>query len=574
MKRIVFIISIIATLNCTAQNVQELFTKFKYLDSLIATALVNNPEGALNWIKEQDKIAERLKSDSLQFNAVVNKARVFGQLSIYDVNLKILYDLLAKAEAENKCERIGKVKYLLGATYLNMFDYKKSLANFEEAKKVYLNCKEYEDTLNVNAELGLQYVIAGEEEKGILLLKQTIENFKKLPPDKGLANAIDNLSNSYYGMDDLKNAIAYQLLLVDNTYINSNIEGRTAVNQHLAELYCEDKQYDKAQAYVTKAIAYGEKMKSNFWLFDCYKNQAAIFEAKGNYKGALLYHQKYLASKDSVYQKDYANKMSAMHNLYELDKKQNQINTLAKDKVLDSLKIQRLTLGLITLMLTALFISIANQLRKNKKERKQKEQFAQQLLNAQEEERQRIAKDLHDSVGQNILFIKNQLQSPNKNESALLQSIDTALEEVRNISKNLYPNQLEKYGLAKAVQTLSEQVNKTTGIFISSDMKGIDEALNKNVQINFYRIIQEFINNTLKHANATSIRITTELNSKEIVLLVQDNGKGFDTNILQSKAHNSFGILNMEERIKMLKGNVTIESEKGKGTKSRFTIPI
>jgi signal transduction histidine kinase len=203
-----------------------------------------------------------------------------------------------------------------------------------------------------------------------------------------------------------------------------------------------------------------------------------------------------------------------------------------------------------------------------------KERFAQQLLATQEEERQRIAKDLHDSVGQNILFIKNQLLSKEKDDDKLLKSIDTAIEEVRNISKDLYPNQLQKYGLASAVDALSEQVKDSTGIFISSDLQGIDEALNKNVQINFYRIIQEFVNNTVKHADATAIRITTEQSAKELKLIVQDNGKGFDVAQLKTKANTSFGMLNMEERIKMLKGKVEIESEIGKGTKSVFTIPI
>jgi signal transduction histidine kinase len=177
-------------------------------------------------------------------------------------------------------------------------------------------------------------------------------------------------------------------------------------------------------------------------------------------------------------------------------------------------------------------------------------------------------------VGQNILFIKNQLNSNNRDEILLNKSIDDALDEVRNISKDLYPNQLEKYGLSSAVDALAMQINSSTGIFVSSDIQGIDDVLNKNVQINFYRIIQEFVNNTLKHANATAIRITTEHTDKEIILTVQDNGSGFDKAILEAKANKSSGMLNLEERIKMLKGKVDFETEIGKGTKAIFRVPV
>jgi signal transduction histidine kinase len=204
------------------------------------------------------------------------------------------------------------------------------------------------------------------------------------------------------------------------------------------------------------------------------------------------------------------------------------------------------------------------------------QKIAFQLIQAQEDERQRIAKDLHDSVGQNILFLKNHVQNNGDqiDTTKLVKSIDDALQEIRNISKNLYPNQLEKYGLIAAVEALADEVSQSTGIFVSSDMEGIEEILNNNVKINFYRIIQEFVNNTLKHAEATAIRITAQQTDQTIELIVQDNGKGFDKAEMQRKANHSFGLLNMEERVKMLKGTFAIESEPGKGTKSTFSIPV
>jgi signal transduction histidine kinase len=557
-----------------AQDRQRQIKRFVQLDSMIEKTLSNHPDQAMAMSNEQMQIATALQNDSMHFSASLNKAATLGQMAIYDDCISILYELLKKATDKNKLAQIIEVKNKMGATYFNMSDMAKSAQYYREAKEACILNKQYKDTASINSELGLLLVIDGQSDKGIAMQKQSIATLKAQGLDKETAIAIDNLSNSYYNLDSTAIAIQYQLQLFDYKYITDNIEGETGVNQHLAELYIEAGEYDKAQKYVTEAIKYGLQMHSHFWLFDCYKNQAAIYEAKGDYKNALHYHQLYLASKDSVYQTDYANKMSALHNYYELTQKQNKINNLAKDKAIASSKIQRLTLLIVILALLSLLSFVYLLYRKNKNDKLLKEQFAKQLLSSQEEERQRIAKDLHDSLGQNILFIKNQLANPQRNEESLMKSIDAAIEEVRNISKDLYPNQLEKYGLASAVQALSEQVNQSTGIFVSSDIQGIDEVLNKNVKINFYRIIQEFVNNSVKHAQASSIRITANQTEKEIVLVVQDNGKGFDIASLQSKAQKSFGLLNMEERIKMLKGKVDIKSDIGKGTKSTFTIPI
>jgi signal transduction histidine kinase len=548
--------------------------RFAELDSIFDAELENNPDKVVAIVNEQKEIALSINNDSLLFKANYNKASSLNDLSIYDQSLEILFQLLK--EAENKQDRINvaKVQYNISSIFFQMGDYQRCYTEFNKAKQFSIEAKQFKDTASINSEIALCQVALGKVKEGIALQEKCIALLKTYTDDEDLVKAIDNLSNSYYEIEDYRTSLNYQLQLLKYPSVFESLYRKTGVHQHLAELYFFVGNYDSAQYFVTKAIQYGKELKSDFWLFDCYKNQSAIYEAKGNFKEALAYHKLYLAGKDSVFQKDYASKMSAVANLYELEKKQSKISNLSKDKKLATAKIQGLSLGLLVLFLASVVAGLYFVYRKNKQDKLLKERFAQQLLATQEEERQRIAKDLHDSVGQNILFIKNQLLSKEKDDDKLLKSIDTAIEEVRNISKDLYPNQLQKYGLASAVDALSEQVKDSTGIFISSDLQGIDEALNKNVQINFYRIIQEFVNNTVKHADATAIRITTEQSAKELKLIVQDNGKGFDVAQLKTKANTSFGMLNMEERIKMLKGKVEIESEIGKGTKSVFTIPI
>jgi signal transduction histidine kinase len=431
--------------------------------------------------------------------------------------------------------------------------------------------------VNINLEMGLVLVALGKKTEGFNLLKTNIETAKMLCNEDAITTGLDNLSNSYFEVGDYENSLRYQLVLSEYPdIIYSSTEYKAGFNQHLAEIFIQLKRWDEAQKHTTLALRYASDMGSNDWLFDCYKNQSAIYEAKGKFKEALDYHKKYLSTKDAVYKSDYDTKMSAMANLYELEHQQNQITQLTTEKQTASVKAERLTYvtGFLILILSLVFTFY--QYRKKNAEKDLQQKIAFQLLQAQEEERQRISGELHDSIGQNLLFLKNQLRNDLSPETKahVMKSVDDALEEIRNISKNLYPNQLEKFGLVAAVEALAAEVRSNSGIFISSDMEGIDDVLNKNVKINFYRIIQEFVNNTLKHAEATAIRITAREINDTIELIVQDNGKGFDMADVERKANSSFGLLNMEERIKMLKGKINIESSIGKGTKSVFIVPV
>ncbi len=200
--------------------------------------------------------------------------------------------------------------------------------------------------------------------------------------------------------------------------------------------------------------------------------------------------------------------------------------------------------------------------------------FSRQLIQTQESEKQRISQELHDSIGQNILFIKNQLTKNNTQNhlSPIIETVNDTIEEVRNISKDLYPNQLEKYGLTATVETLCEKVAESTGIFMSADFQDTEKYLSKETKIHVYRIIQESVNNVIKHAAATALRVTAEKQADNIRYLIQDNGKGFDKAILAKKQQRSFGLLGMEERVKMLGGKLEVESRIAEGTKLIFTV--
>ena len=207
----------------------------------------------------------------------------------------------------------------------------------------------------------------------------------------------------------------------------------------------------------------------------------------------------------------------------------------------------------------------------NRKKLYIQQQYSQRLLIAQEEEKDRISRELHNNIGQNILFIRNQMVKGQQTE--LLPAVDQTIREVRNISRDLYPTQLEKYGLTTAVDALIEGIQEHSEIFISHDLEVLDIDLSNNQKINYYRIIQECISNTLKYAEASALRISTETKPNGIELTIQDNGKGFDKSILTRKSSRSMGMLNIEERVKSLKGKFELETSPGNGTRYTFLIP-
>jgi len=264
-----------------------------------------------------------------------------------------------------------------------------------------------------------------------------------------------------------------------------------------------------------------------------------------------------------------------MSGYYELNEKKEAIRELEFETNLAHEKIKQLYAWIIALISFIIAILFYINHRKNKREKELRQQFSAQQIKSIEDERQNIAKMLHDSIGQNILFIKNYIHKHGLNTDPLDQSIDQSLEEVRNISKDLYPNQLNQYGLSTAVESLCDKVRESTHLFVSSDIQlPREQMVSQDVKINLYRIIQECISNTLKHAAASSIRITGELIQGKFYLQVQDNGKGFDFDVVQKKANTSFGILNIQERARILNGSFKVESQPGHGTKSVVVVPL
>jgi len=206
--------------------------------------------------------------------------------------------------------------------------------------------------------------------------------------------------------------------------------------------------------------------------------------------------------------------------------------------------------------------------------------FSRQLIESQEGERKRIAAELHDSLGQNLLVIKNwALLALNKSNgdqglTEQLNEISTtasqSIEEVREISHNLRPYQLDDIGLARVLKAMINRIAQASGIEFTQDIDGgIDDLLSPELQISLYRIVQEALNNIVKHSKATAAKISLKKGEGNLTLSIEDNGQGFsrEANAIAKSGRRGFGLTGMAERARMLGGTVTMQSEPGLGTK-------
>ena len=242
-------------------------------------------------------------------------------------------------------------------------------------------------------------------------------------------------------------------------------------------------------------------------------------------------------------------------------------------------------IGLSVMMLGGLTVAGYNyRVRQLERARTAQESFSRQLLASQEGERRRIAGELHDSLGQNLLIIKNRalfsLTTPEDLSRAIEQlneisdSASRPIDEVREIAYNLRPYQLDRLGLTKAIQLLVSDASESLPIRFTVEIEPIDGIFSKEEEINLYRIIQECINNIIKHSKATEASVTITRDPDAIHVQVEDNGCGFTraTDVTESSTRTGFGLIGISERVRILGGKHVINSEPGNGTSITIAI--
>jgi signal transduction histidine kinase/ligand-binding sensor domain-containing protein len=212
--------------------------------------------------------------------------------------------------------------------------------------------------------------------------------------------------------------------------------------------------------------------------------------------------------------------------------------------------------------------------------------FARKLIASQESERKRIAGELHDSLGQSLVIIRNwallgagQLEkdAPAREELDEINAVSSrAINEVRDIAYNLGPYHLERLGLANSIRDMVKSVEKISSVAITTELDPIEGALSRETEMSLYRIAQEALNNVVKHSQSTEASVSLKRETSGVRLTVTDNGKGFNPQVSAPSDHfglNGFGLNGIAERVRLLDGALTVRSAPGQGTTVEAVLP-
>ncbi|PSL48560.1 two-component system sensor histidine kinase DegS [Salsuginibacillus halophilus] len=213
----------------------------------------------------------------------------------------------------------------------------------------------------------------------------------------------------------------------------------------------------------------------------------------------------------------------------------------------------------------------------------EKQAFGLKIIEAQEEERKRVARDIHDGPAQMLanIMLRSELVERVYQEQGVDQAlaeiqdirslVKTSLGEVRRIIYDLRPMALDDLGLVPTLEKYLRNIQENTDLDIRFTQHGKDQRLPANMEVGLFRLVQEAVHNTLKHAEATYVHIKAELLRTKATIIVEDDGVGFDE---EEKEAHSFGLIGMRERVENLRGELTIQSTPHQGTTIHISVPV
>lgn len=222
--------------------------------------------------------------------------------------------------------------------------------------------------------------------------------------------------------------------------------------------------------------------------------------------------------------------------------------------------------------------AVARDITDRKRDQQTLHHLAGRLLMLQDEERQRVAAELHDGLGQNLAIIKNRaiigLRDESSQERAREQLEEIAatatasIVEVREIAHNLRPYELDRLGLVAALESMIERVSDSTAIKLSANLDRIEGLLSPEAETSVYRIVQEGLNNVIKHSKATAARIEIKKHGNQLAIAVQDNGAGIQLPVTRANGNKArgFGLAGIAERVRVLGGSLAVDSRPSHGT--------
>ena len=343
----------------------------------------------------------------------------------------------------------------------------------------------------------------------------------------------------------------------------------------IADLYARMKNYRKGIEAAKEALALAEKYNLQMKFDWTFLSLAENYEGLGDFQNASKYYRLWAISKDTIYKNASASAIAEMQTRYETEKKQQLLELQHVQLAEQTARLDRTNIIIAALTITIISIVVIFFLLRSRQRRKRelslREAQIYATIESQETERRRFAQDLHDGMGQLISALRLALHrihtdTPLEERVNVVSKAETLLTdmhtEIRSIAFNLMPQTLVQSGLVPALKEMAHRLNDSGKISLSIKSFDVPERLEGLHEISLYRIIQEWVNNVLKYAEAFVVEIQLVGFEDEITLTLEDDGKGFDVGLLESGAGN--GWKNIRSRANLIKATLEIDSVPGR----------
>lgn len=586
------------------------------------------------YIKMQ-QLSQRLNYINGEIKYYGNYTFILNQQGNYKKSLQLNLESVKFAKQKGNKEHIATCLFNTGSSYNNMANYNEAISYYLQAVKVFEELKLTKNIAVAYDNVGGVFANIGQYKKAITYHLLALESATELHDSSEMTTAMLNLSTAYKNLNNYTEAETYASKslqfskAINSTYleINSNLT--------LAEIFVNQQLFDKSILYAKQGLQRSEEIKSAYSkmealkiLTHCYfsnndyantitigeqsivfgkqnnitselhKIYAILAEAYAKNENYALGYKNLIISKhlkDSINEKHTTKEIEQLEIKYQTEKKEKQILALQHTKNRQQLFIGILLLGLIIVLLFIYLIfknykqkqkiletdALYKQQRIQELEIEQRLIVSQSIIKGQEDERTRLAKDLHDGLGSILSSAKyafSKLKSSLiiTNESSVdfengLTILDQSIRELRSVAHNMMPEVLVKFGLHTALQDLCDSINKNSTLHITYQSFDFEDSdVPKHKILTIYRIIQELITNILKHAEAKTALVQFIKTNTTLSITVEDDGKGFDTTLL--KNNGGIGYLNIHTRVAYINGKIDLQSAPSKGTSVHIDI--
>jgi two-component system NarL family sensor kinase len=582
----------------------------------------NETELAKYYYRKAGAISEKINYPPGVFKYISNYTYVLNMQGRYDSGLVLNLKAVEIARKMKDSVFIAKALFNTGTSYRQLAQYENAITYYEEGRKIFAA---YGDSLLMARGydvIQLLYYSLENYDKGIAYGEAAVKWLRTIDDPVWLGSALNNLGMNYSEKGEYKKAKAVWVEAIAIGKKIGNLEMEASPLLNLGDLYMNTGEFAVMNNYFSRALELYTKLdgsegiaialrglaiyefyNKNFQKAKEYANQSLevinknglLFEKKRTLETLSRIHialhdlatgQKYMQEAtvigDSIINDRIRKNTVEFETKYETAKKDGQIE-LQQAAIKQKNTLNYFLIGSAAALLIISLLSYRNyrhkqnlqQQRINELETQHQLAATEAVLKGEEQERTRLAKDLHDGLGGMLSGIKysfnnmkgNLVMTPENNLAfeRSMDMLDSSIKEMRRVAHNMMPEALVKFGLDTALKDFCNDINQSGAVKIIYQSAGMEGAeIEQTASITIYRIIQELVNNIMKHAAAVQAVVQVNKINERISITVEDDGKGFNTELL--KGTKGIGWANIENRVEFLKGSLDVQSEQGKGT--------